>query len=212
MNTVSEPVVYQNHTVNNYSIDQSTYVPAQTLATAPGQTNVVEQNQTVILQQDDTQNMMLAQAQLAMVQQRVTDQMIMQQQVDTQNMMLAQTQMAVSQQTPGGQTVYVDQGQYDVTYVQDTNTTVYDGATETVALTDASAYEQGYVVEGLAGEELVYAEQDPVTGEYYEVEYEVDATGDTGDVYETEVVEQEIDATGDVYEAEAVEQDYEVCY
>lgn len=191
MTGAAEPVSYQNQSVNSYNLDQSTYPPTQPLANQ-GQTTIVEQNQIIVQQQTDAQNTMVAQAQLAMVQQSMTDQIILQQQAETQNMMLAQTQMAMTQQTPADQTVYVNQSQYDVTYIEE-NATVYDGSTEMVTFVDASTYGDGYVIDGATGEELVYAEQDPSTGEYYEVEYQVDAAGGA-------------------YEGEVVEQDCEVCF
>ncbi len=129
---------------------------------------------------------MLAQLQMQIAQQNATGQMLSQQNAQTQNMMLAQAQVASSQQPVYvDQNIYVDQGQYlDVTDVQQNNMTMYTdySATTDVGFMDMN-YAEAYATR-TAGEELVYADEAATTGDYYEVEHEADASYET---YETDL-------------------------
>ncbi|KAJ9613020.1 hypothetical protein H2200_002961 [Cladophialophora chaetospira] len=159
------------------SAAQPPYGPAQPF-TAGSQPVVIEQNQSIIQQSTNGQDLMLAQMQMQMAQQSAADQLLLQQNANVQSMMLARSQVTSAQQPVlVDQNIYVDQSQQvDVTNFQETNMTAYTdygAATEVVTFAD-TGYEEAYVT-GTAGEELVFADETSAAGDYYEVEYEIDA-------------------------------------
>jgi hypothetical protein len=156
---------------------------------------IIEQNQTIIQQTSDGQDLMFAQLQMQMAQQSATDQLLLQQNADTQNMMLAQAQMASAQQPVCvEQNIYVNQSQnVDICNVQENNVTAYadyGGTGEVVTFADVG---YGTYATETAGEEVVYVDEGAAAEEFYEVEYEEDATGE-------------------MYEADLGRDDTELCF
>ena len=160
---------------------QPLYTLSQPYASGP-QPVVIEQNQTIIQQSAGGQDLTLAQMQMQVAQQSATDQLLLQQYAETQRTMLAQAQVASTQQPVYvDQDIYIDQGQYvDVTNIQENNLNAnvdYSATTEVIAFTDAG-YADAYAT-GAAGDELVYVDEADMNGDYYNVEYEAVATGET---------------------------------
>ncbi|EXJ55531.1 hypothetical protein A1O7_08459 [Cladophialophora yegresii CBS 114405] len=192
---------YQNQQVTYADQGMYASIQPMILASNP-QPVVIEQNQTIIQQTPAEQDPMFAAMQMQMTQQSATDQLLLlQQNADTQNMMLAQAQMASAQQQQPvyvEETFYVDQSQnVEVCNVEEDNMTAYTaytdytdygGTAEVVSYTDAMYGEGEAYATGTAGDEVVYIEEDAtaVAGGSYAVDYQAEAMG-TGEMYEADV-------------------------